>query len=112
MKTNFKLKIWSIVTNIAFILSVIILSLLVNNDDYEKYGLLGSNFFLLSGLIILFLVLTFTSALSALVLNTIYLPMISSLSSSKAILRIFVLILNLVVFLGILYLALNYIDLF
>jgi hypothetical protein len=112
MKTNSKLKIWTIVTNIAFILSLFSLSLLLNNNDYRNLGLLGPDFILISVSIVIFLGLTFASAVGALVLNIIYLPRVINISASKTLLRFFVLTLNLIVFLVIIYLAVNYIDWF
>ncbi len=114
MKRKSTLKIWTVITNVMFIISLFVLGSLLNNEDLNKYGLLSSDFLLMSVLIILTFGLTIASAVSALTLNAIYFPKILHISASTHLLRLFLVTfflvtLNTIVFLGLSYVIINYI---
>jgi hypothetical protein len=106
-----KVKLWALITNGTFIVSLIILALLLN-DDSLSYGLLGNHFFLLAVLILLFSSLAIVGGIAAIVLNGLYIPEAMRVQASKSSLRFFVIALNTIVFLGLAYGIINLLSVF
>jgi hypothetical protein len=103
------LKTWVIVTNSAYLFSIIAVYLLmlmryIDGMEYIVLGTMGIAFIVVFLVFITLSIINFVSAIASIVLNAVYLPKLYKGSTSVALIRILLVIVNIIALFGVNYL--------